>query len=310
MASFPSVSVIVPAYQASGIIGRALDSVVAQTHLPNEIVVVDDGSPDDLGSAIARWQEWSQLSGQTVVRLLRKTNGGAASARNFGIDHSTRDLIAFLDADDCWAPTNLERRISLLQQHPEVGLSASDFWIEVPRTGAHQKGEVILPRFRDAVLRLSGAEVFHAAHCIHTSTVLVRRSALGEDRFDTSLRTAEDTELWIRLLLKTPAFFCSEMLTTVVILESSLTHSDTARDFPNMLTVLQRHGALLDRREFRHEEALVYRNWAAGHLAAGDARKALWPAWQRWQRQPLSPQAWWIILKAAAWSCFPRGSEK
>ncbi len=305
MASFPTVSVIMPAYKASGVIGRALDGAAAQTHPPEEIVVVDDGSPDDLAAAIARWQDGADPSRRPVVRLLRKDNGGAASARNFGIDHSTGELIAFLDADDCWAPANLERQLTLLQQHPEVGLSASDFWIEVPRTGARHQGNAIPPRFRDTVLRLSGPEVFHAALCIHTSTVLVRRSVLGDDRFDTGLRTAEDIDLWIRLMLKTPALLISDLLTTVVILESSLTHSDTARDFPNMLTVINRYASLLGRRELRQEEAQVFRNWAAGHLAAGHARQALWPAWQRLLRQPWSPQAWWIVLKAAVWSCTP-----
>ena len=70
MDRLPSVSVIVPAYKASGTIGRALDSALGQTHPADEIVVVDDGSPDDLAAAVARFG--------SRVRLMRKPNGGAA----------------------------------------------------------------------------------------------------------------------------------------------------------------------------------------------------------------------------------------
>lgn len=310
MVGAPSISVIVPAYRASGTIGRALDSIVGQTHRPDEIIVVDDGSPDDIGAAVERWRSGDNATRGVPVQLRRKTNGGAASARNHGIDHSTGELIAFLDADDFWMPTKLERQLAVLNQHPEVALLASDFWTDEPRRGLHQQVFVIPPEFRDKVLRMNGADILRVVRCISTPTVMLRRSVLGEDRFDASLRTAEDIDLWIRLVPKAPIYLLSDPLTTVMILETSLTHSDADHDFPNMLTVIQRHANLLKPDELRAEEARVYRNWAAGHLGAGNARKALWPAWQRFRREPWSLQAWWIVLKAAVWSCTPWGARR
>src|SRR6266849_2125713 len=114
-----TVTTIIPAYKAAKTIGRALESVFAQTRLPDEILVVDDGSPDDLAGAVASYG--------SRIRLIRKPNGGAASARNRGIDEAQGDLIAFLDADDTWESTKLERHLQVFQRHPEIGLTASRY---------------------------------------------------------------------------------------------------------------------------------------------------------------------------------------
>ena len=119
-----TVSTIVPAYRAAATIGRAVDSALAQTLPPSEIIIVDDGSPDDLAGALAPYGD--------RLRLVRKPNGGAASARNFGIEQATGEWIAFLDADDYREPHRLERQFDLLQRHPEVGFLASRFYTEEP----------------------------------------------------------------------------------------------------------------------------------------------------------------------------------
>ncbi len=94
----PVISVVIPAYRAARTIERAVDSVLGQTRRADEIIVVDDGSPDDLAEVLGRYG--------SRVRLLRKRNGGAASARNLAIEECRGELIAFLDADDYWEPKN------------------------------------------------------------------------------------------------------------------------------------------------------------------------------------------------------------
>src|SRR5207253_2812039 len=106
------VSTVIPAYRASRTIGRAVDSLLSQTRPPDEIVIVDDGSPDDLAAAVKPYGD--------RVQLLRKVNGGAASARNLGIESARGDLIGFLDADDYWEPSKLERQLDILQRHPNI----------------------------------------------------------------------------------------------------------------------------------------------------------------------------------------------
>ena len=300
-AAHSRVSVIIPAYRAAHTLGRAIDSLLTQTRPPQEILVIDDGSPEDLPAALAAYGE--------RVRLHRQPNGGAASARNRGIDLSIGDVIAFLDADDYWEPHKLERQLAILERHPEVGLIAAYFYQELP--GKPRCANPLPPsRHLNRVLAVRGAETVEVARKIWTSTVVVRRSLLGAWRFDTSLPTAEDVDLWIRLVRAAPVYLMSEPLATAVLTEGSLSRSDVSADSRNMLVVLHRHAAMLGRAGVRTEMSRVYRDWAAGHLGNGEPREAIWPAWNRLTWQPWSAQAWWILGKSLLWTCKDRLSGR
>jgi glycosyltransferase involved in cell wall biosynthesis len=288
-----SVSVIIPAYRAAHFVGRAVTSALAQTCPVQEILVIDDGSPDDLAAALAPFQDG--------VRLLRQAHAGASSARNRGVDQATGAWVAFLDADDIWEPDKLERQWKVVQRHPEVGLTAGRYHEQGPgqqRAQPEHEG----PQWYDRVLTLRGPEILRLARRVLTSTVLVRRSLLEHDRFDTTLRTAEDVDLWIRLLQKTSVYLHWDPLTTLILEPGSLSRSDIDDDFGNMLRVLHRHAELLSARQLRSWEAVVFAQWAASHLSAGAARGALAPAWHRWRRQWWSPQACWVLAKSLALS--------
>lgn len=88
------ISVIIPAYNAERYLRQAIDSVRAQQDVPTEVIVVDDGSTDDT-RVVAR-------TAGDDIRIVTKSNGGAATARNAGVAASSADLVAFLDADDIW----------------------------------------------------------------------------------------------------------------------------------------------------------------------------------------------------------------
>lgn len=295
----PVVSVIMPAYRAARTIGRAIDSLLAQTRRPDEILVIDDGSPDDLSAALAAYGE--------RVRLHRQGNGGAASARNRGIDLATGTLLAFLDADDYWEHQKLERQLAVLERHPDVGLIAANFY-QQPLGQLRYPLRLPPVVHRDRVLRASGAEAMAVARRIWTSTVLVRRETLGDLRFDATLPTAEDVDLWLRLALTVPVYLLTEPLATAVLEEGSLSRTDVASDARNMLAVLRRYAAVLGRAGVRSWEANVYRQWAAGHLGKGEPREAIKPAWNRLVRQPVSLQAWWVFLKSTAWAVRQRSA--
>jgi glycosyltransferase involved in cell wall biosynthesis len=289
-----TVSVVIPAYRTAGTLGRAVESLLTQTRPPDDILVIDDGSPDDVAAALRPY------GGR--VRLFRQDNGGAASARNRGLDLAAGDLVGFLDADDYWEPVKLERQLEVLDHHPRVALVATRFFTQPPggpRIAPHPKA---LP-WCDRLLEARGAGAFEAATCITTSTVLVCRRALGDCRFDTTLRTAEDVDLWVRLVAPGAVYLLSEPLVTLVLEPGSLSRSDVADDCANMLRVVARHAALLGPAGVRSWEARVFRDWAAGHLGHGEPRAALRPAWRRLRHEPWSPQGWWVLAKSAAWAC-------
>jgi glycosyltransferase involved in cell wall biosynthesis len=116
----PSVSAIIPAWNATETIGRAIDSILAQTWGEVEIVVVDDGSTDDTPQVIAR--DYPQ------VKLIIQENAGPCVARNKGAFASSGELIAFLDSDDEWTPDKLEVQVAAMQAHPEIDMLGTNGW--------------------------------------------------------------------------------------------------------------------------------------------------------------------------------------
>ena len=287
----PRVSVVIPAFRAATTIGKAIDSVIAQTSPVAQILVVDDGSPDDLGAVVSAYG--------AAVQYCRKANGGAASARNLGIDRCDGDWVAFLDADDYWEPDKLRRQLEVADAHPEVGLIAGRYFEEEPGgVRAERRGEA--SRFLGRPLRPSRRETFEFATTIWTSTIIVRREVLGEHRFENGLEPAEDRDLWVRLVTSTPVYLLPEPLATAVLTPGSLSRSHADGDYPQMLRVVRRHAELLGRRGRRSWEAKVYGRWASVHLGGGRPGMAIAPAWDRLLRQPLSPQGWWVLSKCLA----------
>jgi glycosyltransferase involved in cell wall biosynthesis len=186
----PAVSVIIPAYRASRDIADALASVFAQTFTDFEVLVVDDGSPDavELEAAIAPFR--------SRIHFIVQANRGAGAARNAGIRASTGQLIAFLDADDRWAPDFLARQVALLESNRRCALVYCDALLsgDTPLAGrrfmdtAPSDGEVTL------------ISLIQQRCNIALSTVVARRQSLvAAGLFDESLRRGQDFELWLRL---------------------------------------------------------------------------------------------------------------
>jgi glycosyltransferase involved in cell wall biosynthesis len=119
----PLVSVIVPAYNAAATIERTLDSIVHQTYTNIEVLVVDDGSSDETCKIALRF-----VKTDPRIRLIRKANGGVASARNAGIESASGEFLAPIDADDLWHPSRVARHVAALVCAPaDVGLVYSPF---------------------------------------------------------------------------------------------------------------------------------------------------------------------------------------
>ncbi len=185
------VSVIIPAYNASRFIRETLHSALSQTYKEIEIVVVDDGSTDDTAEIVTRF---SEADGR--VRLLSQQNQGASAARNHGISASTGEFIAFLDADDLWHPTKLEKQVKLLQESPaDVGLIYT--WCRmIDNEGAITGFSGTYATRRGTVFDYLLVDNFVA----NGSIALVRRCSLpGPPPFDTELSGNEDYYFYLRI---------------------------------------------------------------------------------------------------------------
>lgn len=194
MTAMPRVSVVIPAYNAAAHISEALHSLRAQTCEELEVIVVDDGSVDDTYGLVSR--EFPE------VRCLRQANGGASSARNRGVQEARGEWVAFLDADDAWHPDKLRAQLALMCRHPAVRLcrtwgsekplESGDLWLSEPNAMPDFE---LLPSLASTLMN----------PYFTTSTVMVRRDAFLEiGGFDTSLKIAEDVDLYLRLLRDAP----------------------------------------------------------------------------------------------------------
>lgn len=176
----PTVSAVIPAYDAAEFVGRAIESVLGQTEPPIEVIVVDDGSSDNTSEVVAAYG--------ASVRLVRQANAGPAAARNRGIRLATGDWIGLLDADDRWAADKLARQIELISD-PKTATIAT--W--------NARRQERRPR------EFVDFETLWRSNRFVTSSALVRREAfedVGGFDEDRELISVEDYNLWLRLALR------------------------------------------------------------------------------------------------------------
>ena len=112
------ISIIIPCFRQAHLLGEAIESALAQSYQHYEIVVVDDGSPDNPLQVVKRYSS---------VRYLRQENGGVGSARNLGIQTSIGEYLVFLDADDRLLPDHLQTSLKAFQERPDAGLVCGDY---------------------------------------------------------------------------------------------------------------------------------------------------------------------------------------
>jgi len=202
MSSTPSVSVVIPLYNAERTILRTLESVSAQTYLPKEIIIVDDGSTDGSFALVNGYV--LHYTGTIQIKIHQQPNLGVSRARNVGMKHSTGDYIALLDADDWWQPEKLARQLAVLQEHPTIDFLGSN------RNGEHWK-QWLFKKF-DHLTTISAKLLLYKTFFV-TPTVIFKRSILKEAGFfDETQRYAEEGNYWIRVCHKYHCVLLNESL--------------------------------------------------------------------------------------------------
>lgn len=182
------VSAVIPCYNCASTLERAVSSVAAQTLRPSELILVDDASTDSTRALI---QELQQRYGTDWVRAIALTsNSGPATARNVGWDAARFPFIAFLDADDAWAPGKIEQQVEYMQSHPVIELTAHG----CRSVRAADDGE--LRANLRGVRRLTCGALL-VSNRIATRTVMLKREA--PYRFLDGKRYAEDYLLWLQM---------------------------------------------------------------------------------------------------------------
>jgi len=183
--SRPAVSVIIPTYNRANFLRLALDSLARQSVRDFETIVVDDGSTEDTESVVRNHP--------VAARFIRQSRGGPALARNHGVAESSADTIAFLDSDDEWLPTKLERFRAAMSNRPDVRI-----WYG-PMNPIDQNGHLVAGRTKACEGGWITNALFHSSF-VHVPSVVMHRSVFDEfGGFNPRLPVCEDYDLWLRI---------------------------------------------------------------------------------------------------------------
>ena len=198
--STPRVSVIVPTFRRGELLAETLSSVRAQTLSDFECLVVEDGADPKTVDVFA-----ASCEGDARFRhIVLEHSGKPGKTRNAGIRAAQGELCAFLDDDDLWLPSKLERQVALLDAEPAVGLCCTRIEEFGARSALWPSGDV--PRELDFAKLVTG-------NFVATSTVVARRAALlGLGGFDEQLARAQDWYLWLRFALEQRIVLIDEVL--------------------------------------------------------------------------------------------------
>lgn len=222
-------SVIIPLYNKAPYIRKALESVLAQTYTDYEVIVVDDGSTDESASIVEtmlceviRLQGYkatrqedgkaedalpNRLIAQLPYRLLKQKNAGVSAARNYGFSVSIGDYIAFLDADDWWEPTYLEKMAQLIEDYLEAGLYACNYVYYKPG-----KTHVAL-NIPTGYINYPKAYFESGAMPVWTGATMMPREVFEDmGGFPVGIKLGEDFLLWAKTAMHYPVAFCEEPL--------------------------------------------------------------------------------------------------
>ena len=299
----PIVSIVIPTYDRAQVLSRAVDSVVAQTWEDWELILIDDGSTDATAELAEHYAE--RLGPRFIYR--QQENQGCCHARNHGINIAQGEYVAFLDSDDAWAPTKLQRQLELFRLCPDLGLVFSDY------TCVDLNGRVILSafdHFSPIVRSIPTTEVAPNLHKCHglildyllrryfiaTIIGLVRKSTLGQDiRFNERPSYAHEWLFFLQVVNRAAAGFVDEPLAVHYFTPGSITRTDPQRNLIRLYRLLTEMRCTLGPLRWNQRRTIAHHaNRAARQLASSAYRRGDFAAAARW------------FLRALKWNPNPR----
>jgi glycosyltransferase involved in cell wall biosynthesis len=248
----PTFSVIIPVYQSASTVGDAVESALAQTRPPLEVIVCDDGSTDDVDVELARYRD--------RIRLLRKPNGGGASALNRGARVAQGAFVVILDADDVYHPRRIEALGDIAAARPDLDLVTTDAYLEMD-------GKTVGRFNRETPFVVDDQRAGILRSCFVGGWPAVRRERLrAAGGWDESFLIGYDWDCWIRLILDgSRAGLVDEPLMSYRLRPGSLT-ADRVANLRARVRLLEKAGSdpSLTRRERRILRASI--GWQRSRL--------------------------------------------
>ncbi len=300
--STPAISVIVPTYNRAGLVGASVASLLAETDVDFEVVVVDDGSTDDTQARLATITD-------PRVRVIGVPHGGVAAARNAGVAASTGRYVAFHDSDDDALPGRLARPVAILAARPELGLVIMNGCFLAPDDGAGVEEPWIKPEVTHTLVgrTIGVAEVFRWNLGQLQGMCFTRDALEAVGPFDASFRILDDLDLVLRVAARFPAVFVDESVFRYrrhpggLARDRTTIREEAIRIADKLVTAQPEVLPVLGRAEFVRRQARRYERLARARLKAGDPLGARLALKQARQLRPLNLryrlEALWLRLR-------------
>ncbi len=274
----PVVSVVVPTFERASFIGASVGSLLAETGVDFEVIVVDDGSTDDTLERLAAIAD-------PRLRVIRAAHGGVAAARNTGVAAARGRYVAFHDSDDEALPGRLARPVALLEARPDLGLVIMNG--VMLGSGEGQGGEPwIKPEVTQTLVgrTIGVAEVFRRNLGQLQGMCFTRAALDAAGPFDTSFRILDDLDLVLRVTAAFPAMFVDEPVFRYrrhaggIARDRATIREEAIQIADKLVTAHPEVLPVLGRTEFLRRQARRHARLARERLRAGDplgARLAL-----------------------------------
>ncbi len=251
----PTISVVIPAYNAEYTILETIQSVQQQTFSDFEIIVINDGSTDKTLELLENIKD-------ERLKVFSYDNGGLATARNRGIKNANGEFIAFLDADDMWTPDKLELQLAALKKHPEAGVAYSWTYFKYEK---EKDSYANCHSFSEGNVY---ADLLVSNFLHNGSNPLIRLSAIDTiGFFDLKIKSCEDWDFYLRLAAKWN--FVLVQKPQIIYRQSSNSMSSSKIDVmkQNMLLVIEREFSEAPS-EFQHlkKQSLAWTHKYSAHL--------------------------------------------
>lgn len=251
-----------PAYNSSKYISETIDSIIHQTHKDWELIIINDGSTDNTFDIIETYAKNNEK-----IKIFTVQNSGVSAARNFGVDQSKYNWLAFCDSDDLWLSNKLEKQCEFIEENPDVGLVASAFWNMGSLGNKGQKVKNDKPNTIEEFHKMNLQGVVFRPR---TSTVVVSKDIFNSvGGFNHTLTVSEDTDLFDRIAQKTICICLPEPLMYYRLHTSSLSSQQFRKQFMTGYYMELRaqkrvQGKALDYNEFLtwYESVPLYRKLA------------------------------------------------
>jgi glycosyltransferase involved in cell wall biosynthesis len=291
--TFPTVSVVIPTYNAPALLLETLETVFAQTFRDFEVVVVNDGSTDDT------LRHLQPLADAGKIRLIDQKNGGIGVARNRGIDEARGKYIALLDHDDLWMPGKLAEQVAYAEAHPECSI------VTVPWSHSTSPRDCVFPLQVADANGLVERPLRHMAQgtmLFCSSSMMFQKKHLGTMRYGEKRKCIEDQQVHLALLGNGKLGVAGNDILMVYRMHGS-NYSSQAEYWDNgirWLRTLERDGSFASLTGHDREDMLEFlahfgRTATASRLVAGQRKQALQLYASEWRYQ-IADRAWKYLL--------------